>query len=201
MKIYQVETCPFAHRARIVLEEKKLPFEIVYFSPRDRPAELVALGPDAKSPTIFDDDGKTSVWSSLVVIEYLDERYPDPPLMPRGAPDRAHARLLMRDVEEKLMVVGFSLAQEVVFKPPAERDESKVQEGLVRLHDALAPWDARLDGKTFLVGDRFTLADITLFTPLYSLGKMLGERGDLPTPFGNLRAWHDRVAKRPSTAY
>jgi glutathione S-transferase len=201
MKIFQVQGCPFAHRARIALEEKKLPYEVVYFTPRERPAELAAVSPDAKSPTIFDDDGKTIVWNSMVVIEYLEERYPDQPLMPRDARDRARARLMMREVEDKLMAAVYVLAQELVHKPAAERDENKVREGIGRLHDILAPWHARLEGKEFLIGDRFTLADVVLFTPLYSLDKLLGERGELPASLGNLRMWRDAVAKRPSTAY
>jgi glutathione S-transferase len=200
MKIFQVQGCPFAHRARIALEEKKLRYEVSYFSPKERPAELTALGQDAKSPTILDDDG-TAVWNSLVVLEYLEERYPNVPLMPGDAAVRARVRLLTRDVEEHLMAAGYFIAQEVVGKPAAERDQAKVREGLVRIHDALVPWEERLDGKTFLVDQRFTFADIVLFTPLYSLSKLLGGQGDVPASHRSLREWYLRIASRPSTAY
>jgi glutathione S-transferase len=46
-----------------------------------------------------------------------------------------------------------------------------VREGIARVHEALTPWNARLESKTYLVDNRFTLADIVLFTPLYSMGK------------------------------
>jgi glutathione S-transferase len=201
MKLFQAQGCPFAHRVRITLEEKKLPYEVSYFSPRERPAQLTALSPDARSPTLFDDDGRTAVWNSLVVIEYLEDRYPNAPLMPGDAPGRARVRLLERDVEDHLMAAGYFIAQEVVHKPPAERDAAKVREGLARIHEALIPWDQRLDGKTFLVDEQFTFADVVLFTPLYSMTQLLGEQGDIPESLRHLREWRDRVAKRPSTAY
>jgi glutathione S-transferase len=99
------------------------------------------------------------------------------------------------------MAAGFFIAQEVVLKPAAERDEAKVREGLARIHDALVPWEKRLDGKTYLVDERFTFADIVLFTLLYSLSKLLGEQGDVPASLRNLRDWYARSAQRPSTAY
>lgn len=200
MKLYQVAKCPFAHRARIVLEEKNLPYEVVYFEPCNRPEVLVALSPDARSPTLFDDDD-TRVWSSLIVIEYLEDRYPTVPLMPAKAADRARARLWMREVEDRLLRAAFVIVDEMVHKPPAQRDESKVQQGILATRDELAAWNARVEGKPYLLGDAFTLADIALYTPLYSMAELLGERGEIPKTLPALRTWRARVAARPSTAY
>jgi glutathione S-transferase len=201
MKLYQVAGCPFAHRARIVLEEKKLPYEVAYFEPHSRPAELAAISPDAKSPTLLEDDGQTRVWESLVVIEYLDERYPDVTLMPRGAADRARARLLMREVDAKLLPTMGPVVAEVVYKKVGPRDEGKVQAGIAQFRDGLVPWQARLEHQPFLLGDTFTLADITLFTPIFSMVRLLGAGGEIPEALTSLRAWRDRIAARPSVAY
>jgi RNA polymerase-associated protein len=199
MKLYQVAGCPFAHRARIVLEEKKLPYEVAYFEPRSRPAELTAISPDAKSPTLLDDDGKTRVWDSLVVVEYLDERYPDVALMPRDAAARARARLCMREIDAKLLPTMGPVVEEVVYKEAGPRDEGKVQAAIAQFHRALVPWQARLEHSTFLLGDTFTLADIALFTPIVSLVRLVGQGGEIPSTLGILRAWRDRIALRPST--
>src|SRR5216683_6497250 len=86
MKLYLLHRCPFAHRATIVLQEKQLAFEPVFFQPAKRPPELEAVGPFAKSPTLF--DGDTRVWDSQIVIEYLEDRYPVPSLLPADAPER-----------------------------------------------------------------------------------------------------------------
>jgi stringent starvation protein A len=201
MKLYQVATCPFAHRARIVLEEKKLPCSIIYFEPHARPSELARVSPDARSPTLFDESGNTWVWDSLVVIEYLEERYPDVPLMPKDAGARAHARLLMRGVESKLLPTVGPIVDELVHKPAEARDPKKLAELLPRFHEALGPWQARLAIQNFLLGDEFTLADIALYTPLYSMAGLVGAERAIPKTLTHLLAWRDRIAQRPSTAY
>jgi glutathione S-transferase len=200
MKLYQVKGCPFAHRARIVLEEKKLPCEIVYYSPRQRPAELDSVSPDARSPTLFDDDG-ARVWDSLIVIEYLEERHPEVRLMPEAARDRARARLLMREVEAKVFSTMGPIEQEMVHKAAGERDEARVREAVLKYRDALGPWEARVTGQPYLLGDAFTLADVAFFTPLAGMVRLLADEGEIPEKLGALRAWRDRVASRPSTAY
>ena len=199
MKLYQVEKCPFAHRVRIALEEKTLKYETVYFVSRQRPRELEALSPDARSPTLFDDDA-TAVWDSIVVCEYLEDRYPEKPLLPRDPAARARARLLVKEAETKITPLRSPVEQELK-KSDGPPDESKIAEGLARLHSALEPWEARLRDQPFVLGDEFGLADVVLFTPLVSLVRKLGERPDVFTGLVALAAWRDRVAARPSVAY
>lgn len=201
MKLYQAPGCPYAHRARIVLNEKSLPHEVVYFKPFERPPELTSLGPDARSPTLFDDRTGARVWDSIIVIEYLDEAYPDVPLMPKEAAARATVRLFIRELETKVLSALGVCAVELVHKPAGTADMAKVQEGLTRFREELAPWDARMEGRSFLVGEQFTLADIVLYTPMVAARRLLDAEGDLPRSLEKLRAWRDRVAARPSTAY
>jgi RNA polymerase-associated protein len=201
MKLFQAPGCPYAHRARIVIEEKSLAHEVVYFQPRQRPSELLAVSADARSPTLFDDETGARVWDSLVVIEYLEEQYPEVPLMPTAPADRAAVRLLMRDVETKLFGALGVCAMEIIHKPPGTADPAIVQDGIARYREALIPWEARVAGRTFLVGERFSLADIVLFTPMASARQLLHQEGDIPPSLPSLRAWHDRIAARPSTAY
>jgi glutathione S-transferase len=195
MKLYMLRGCPFAHRAAIALGEKKLPFDAVLFDAEKRPPELEALGPHAKSPTLFDGDLK--IWDSAVITEYLEDRYPEWPLLPSDAAARAEVRMLNQRVAAELAPKLGAIVQEVVRKPAPERDQAKIDAARRAFLDALAPWDAHLDGRTFLVGDAFTLADVTLYT-LFPAVKHLAEI-EIPTERGHLRAWLDRVAARPST--
>jgi glutathione S-transferase len=134
-----------------------------------------------------------------VVVEYLDERYPDVALMPRDAAARARARLCMREIDAKLLPTMGPVVEEVVYKEAGPRDEGKVQAAIAQFHRALVPWQARLEHSTFLLGDTFTLADIALFTPIVSLVRLVGQGGEIPSTLGILRAWRDRIALRPST--
>lgn len=201
MRIYQVAGCPYAHRARIVLEEKALPYDIVYFERGNRPKELAALSPDAKSPTIYDDANDVWVWDSLIVMQYLDERYPAVALMPTDAAGRARVRLWMLDAQTRLGAALHLIEEEVVHKPASARDHGKVQKGITEFNAALAPWEARLERSTFLEGDALTLADITLFTPIAAVARELGKLGEIPERFPRLQAFRDRIVARPSTKY
>jgi glutathione S-transferase len=200
MKLFQAPGCPYAQRARIVLGEKSLPHEVVYFQPYQRPPELLQVSPDARSPTLFDDTTDARVWDSFVVIEYLEEQYPEVPLMPSAAIDRAAVRLLMRDVETNLLSALGVCAKELVHKPSGTADPAIVRDAVARYREALIPWEERVSGREFLVGKRFTLADIVLFTPIASAIRLIHEEGDIPGSLPGLRAWRDRIAARPSTA-
>lgn len=195
MKLYQVEKCAFAHRVRISLEEKKLKYEVVYFASQKRPPELEAVGPGARSPTLFDDDG-TVVWDSTIVCEYLDERYPETPLMPRDPAGRAHARILVKQIEAKVAPFVHEIE-----RAEFAAGDPKVAETLGRVRSALESFEARLRGQPFLLGGAFSLADVALFAPIVGMARHLGERGDVLAELPALVAFRDRVAARPSTAY
>ncbi len=201
MKVYQIERCPFAQRARIALNEKELEHAIVYFESGQRPSELVDVSPDARSPTLFDAAYGTWVWDSAVVAEYLDERYPNVPLLPADLALRARARLLMREVGEKVLPFAGPLSEEFVHKSPEARDLSRVDSLLPRLLRALGSWEARLAAQPFFLGEAYTFADIWLYTPLVAVAGLVGWKRVLPEVLPRLAAWRDRIAARPSSAY
>lgn len=193
MKLYTVFRCPFGHRASIALREKNLAFETGFFTPAARPAELLAISPFAKSPTLV--DGDTNVYDSLVVLEYLEDRYPERPLMPRDAAGRARVRLLIARVGEELFPYVGAIAREKVHKTtPDEAAVTKALEGFLR---ALEGWDHMLEGRAFVAGDALTFADIVLFTPFPSLQGLL--QVGIPPERTHLRSWLDRMTARPST--
>jgi RNA polymerase-associated protein len=193
MKLFLLYRCPFGHRASIVLQEKKLAFEPVFFEVGKRPPEMEAVGPYAKSPTVV--DGDTKVWDSQIVIEYLEDRYPVPSLLPVDAAQRAEVRMLFARVARELESRLGAVVTEVFRKP--HRDEAKLEEGKRAFLDALPAWDQRLEGRTFLVGDALSLADVTLYTVFPSIHRLVG--AEVPAELKNLRAWRDRMAARPTT--
>ena len=89
-----------SHRTRIVLAEKGLGIEIVNVTPGRFPEDLLDLNPDHSLPTLVDRD--LVLYAASVVSEYLDERYPHPPLMPVDPLSRARLRLAMLRVKPGL---------------------------------------------------------------------------------------------------
>ena len=100
MKLYDARRCPYCARVRIALAEKRLPYETVEIDLSARPAWLYELNPAGKVPVL--DDGGFVLPESDVILEYLDERYPEIPLLPEDPAARAAARLDVHRFDELL---------------------------------------------------------------------------------------------------
>jgi glutathione S-transferase len=98
--LYDSDRCPFCARVRIVLAEKRIPYEPVAIDLRDRPAWLYEKNPLGKVPVLEED--AFTLPESVVIMEYLEERYPEPALLPADAAERAAARLAVHQFDERL---------------------------------------------------------------------------------------------------
>ena len=173
--------CPYCARVRIVLAEKGVPYETVEIDLADRPAWLYDLNPAGKVP-VLDEDG----WilpESAVIAEYLEERYPDPPLWPADAGERAVGRLL---------VFRFDDFSEPYYA--LRRGEDGARE---RFERELAALDALLEGMPWLSGRAFGLADVAYLPWVLRATDLLGIAVD---PWPSLAAWVERACERPSVA-
>ena len=90
--LYTAERCPYAARARIVLAEKRLDYDAVEIDLDDRPAWIHEKNPLGRVP-VYEEEGGLVLPESRVIMEYLDERYPEPALLPADPAERALARL------------------------------------------------------------------------------------------------------------
>lgn len=100
MRLVDAPRCPYCARVRIVLAEKKLEFETVEVDLSDRPQWLVELNSPRGAVPVLDDGFVLP--ESEVIMAYLEERYPEPPLLPAGNAERAQARLLVHRFNELL---------------------------------------------------------------------------------------------------
>ena len=177
--LYDAARCPFCARVRIVLAEKGLSYETVEIDLSDRPAWLYELNPVGKVP-VLDEDG----WilpESAVIAEYLNERYPEPPLWPDDPGERAAARLLVFRFDD------FSAPYYAL-----RRGEEGARE---RFEEELAALDSILTGMPWLSGRAFGLADVAFLPWLLRARDLLGI--DL-TQWEVLADWVDRACERPS---
>src|ERR1700677_3180529 len=97
MTLFSAPTDPWSHRTRIVLAEKGIAIELVNVDLNDLPEDLLDLNPYHSVPTLVDRD--LVLYDSRVIIEYLDERFPHPPLMPIDPVTRAQFRVALYRVE------------------------------------------------------------------------------------------------------
>ena len=87
MTLFSGETCPYCHRVRIVLAEKGINYDLQNVNLKDTPDDLKDLNPYNEVPTLV--DRELVLYESNVIMEYLDERFPHPPLMPVDPVSRA----------------------------------------------------------------------------------------------------------------
>ena len=179
--LYDAARCPFCARVRIVLAEKGLSYETVEIDLTDRPAWLYDLNPLGKVP-VLDEDG----WilpESAVIAEYLDERYPEPPLWPEDPGERAAGRLLVFRFDD-LSQPYYAL----------RRGEEAARQ---RFEDQLAALDSVLAGTPWLSGRAFGLADVAFLPWLLRTRDLLGIE---LAPWQAVDDWLARACERPSVA-
>ena len=143
LTLYDADRCPYCARVRIVLAEKGLEYETVIVDLDERPAWIYAKNPLGKVPVLEEDD--LVLPESAVIMEYLEERYPEPPLWPADPAERAAGRLLVERFDQ-LSRPYYALRR------GDEEARSEISERLIDL-------DSLLTVNTFLTGPHFGLAD------------------------------------------
>jgi glutathione S-transferase len=165
----------------------------------NRQSDYLAINPAGQLPALQLDDG--SLLTEITVIcEYLDETQPGEPLMGSTPEARAQVRRWMRWVDLNVnepLVVAFRGAEGLPLFKDRMRCLPEAADGLkASAQDKLAWLDGQMGDQDYLTGDRFTLADILLFSFL-AFGEQVGQ--PLNRDLRNLSAWFDRCTARPST--
>jgi glutathione S-transferase len=183
MLLYDAARCPYCARVRIVLAEKGIAYEPVEIDLDDRPAWIYEKNPLGKVP-VLEEDGGLVLPESAVIMEYLDERFPEPPLLPVDAAERALARLLVEQFDTRLGHAYYAL----------RRGEPEAREGLER---RLAGLDRRLEGHAYLSGRDYSLADVAYLPWILRARARFGADLD---PYPALGSWLARLEERPAVA-
>src|SRR5262249_22031458 len=195
LKLYDYPDCPFCQKVRVVLAEKDLEYEKVFVDLRrgeQKAPEFLALNPYGKVPVLVDDD--EVIYDSTIINEYLEEEYPLPRLMPEDSQGRSRVRLL-EDYCANSFIPPTTMLLSQLRKPEAERDQPRVDQARDELRRCLFFLRDRLDGKQYLVGSEFTLADAAFAPRMMVLGRLGFE---FEPALASVQAWLDRIRARPS---
>lgn len=200
MLLYDYPQCPFGQKTRIVLAEKQLDYEMVVVDLRkneQHAADFAALNPFRKVPVLVDDeggDGRTVIYDSTVINEYLEDEYPEPPLLPVGdSAGRARIRLL-EDYADNAFTLSAGTYLIEHAKPQADRDPERLRRAKEEVDRALLLLERELAGREFL-GGTFSLADAA-FAPRLLL--LVSRNVPLPEGSRQLRGYIDRLRQRES---
>ena len=204
MKLYSGPLSLFSRKVEIALHEKGLPFErvMVPFSQErgyaPKHPDVLATNPKGQVPVLV--DGGLTLFDSTVILEYLEDAYPDPPLYPADAKSRAECRILELYADEILLPDIRRLMHRS--EPPAAdpnrraQQEEGAKEGEAALSRHWSELERRLGDEAWF-GGAFSVADIALFMAVLFVQRLHGPKLD---SFPALAGWFARAAERPSIA-
>jgi glutathione S-transferase len=192
MKLYSLPLSPYAARVRGAIYAKNLPVEIVA-PPADwrNSAAFRALNPMMRIPILVLDDG-TPLPESGVIVEYLEDAYPEPALRPRAPASLARARLVTAIAE--LYVMPAMMPLFFLFDAKT-RDEAAIDAQLGKLEQSLAQLAGFLEAGRYVVDGRLTTADLWLTPVRFALDGLMNfsGRGNLLDRHPSVLAYRDVV--------
>ncbi len=199
IQLYSGPLSLFSAKVRIALAEKNLPYERIDvpfnggtgYTPKH--PEVVARNPKAQVPVLV--EGDVSLYDSTIIIEYLEDRYPEPPLLPCDPAAKALCRQSEAASDEILFPHVLELIREVFYKPdPTSRDTAKIDAARAAIQVLYVELETRLATRTHLCGE-FSVADVAYFlTVLFAT--RLGAAP--PESLRNLQNWLTRISARPA---
>jgi glutathione S-transferase len=194
LKLYDFKSSPNCQRVKVVLEEKKIPYETVNIDLRagaQKTPEYLKINPYGKVPAIA--DGDTVLYESCIINEYLDEKYPTPRLMPTDPSVRAKARILI-DFGLTQMDSAYTKLRMEMTKDEKERSPETLSAAKEDIKKRLQRLEQELGDKEFLLGD-FSLVDADLI-PRFTRLEGFGMLPDATLP--RLSKYLQRMKDRPS---
>jgi glutathione S-transferase len=200
LTFYYGSGSPFAWKVWLTLEHKGIPYtakRLSFDNDDTKTPEFLAINPRGKVPAIVDDG--FALYESNAICEYLDEAYPEKPLMPKDAKGRALVRRLVGEADDSLYKLESDLMDQVLYRPAAERDAKQIGEAKAKLSEELKHWQGYLKGDFF--AGALSLADFAIY-PYLRMSVRIEERvpglglklEELP---GNLAAWLKRIEAMP----
>ena len=196
--LYHLPLSPFSRKVRLVLAEKRLPFELRQEKTWERRAAYLDLNPAGIVPTLVDENG-FAIPDSSVICEYLEEAYPDIPLLGRSLAERVEVRRLVAWFDGKFNTeVTRNLIGEKFMKRLAGRgnpDAALMRVGFIALRHHLQYIGWLAETRKWLAGSAISLADFAAAAHLSSLDFA----GDVDwTVSPPAREWYARMKSRPS---
>ena len=188
MIFYSEEKGHYSHMVRIVLAEKDIACEIKEFDPNVKlPPELATINPYNKLPVLV--DREVTIYEPRIISEYLDERFPHPPLLPIYPNEKAECRLLIHRIERDwLPIMDKMMAPKIT-----QREFDKLKKELVSLVAGIV---LVLKEKPYFMSDEFTLVDCYMSAILYRL-PYLGVSTPKSKSFDSLYNYQDKLFARP----
>lgn len=197
IRLYHLPLSPFCRKIRLVLAEKKIEVDLVEEYPWEARSDFLNLNPAGKVPLLR--DGTLKLAESSAIFEYLEEKQPEPPLLPEGIRARAEARRLHAYFDDKFYneVAKGLLSERVYSKLSREGhpDGAKIKASLknLKFHYGYMEW--LLEERRWLAGEVMSIADFAAAAQFSSLDYL----GDIDWAIiPNVKDWYAKIKSRPA---
>ena len=194
VELYSASVCPFAHRTRLTLMEKGIDFQLIEIDLNNKPDWFLQVSPYGKVPVIKHEDN--CIWESAIINEYLEEAFPEPPLLSSSPSERALARIWIDFANTKLVPVFYKILLE---QDPEKQGKwkSKFQDHLQFMEaEGIQKLSANGD---YWLGNNLSLVDLT-FYPWFERFCILEHYREvhLPENCFFLKQWWEQMSQRQS---
>ncbi|MEN9374180.1 MAG: hypothetical protein RIR79_1732 [Pseudomonadota bacterium] len=199
MKLFQFPHSHYSAKVKIALLEKGLVFDAPPLTPDyTKSSEFLALNPLGKVP--FLQDGDFGMGESEVIVEYLEERYPQPALLPSTPQDRARSRWLSR-FHDLYLGPQLSTLYFALYDGRAGKPEFAVE--VDKLHELVALLESQINPAPYLLGEQFTLADASFVLSYWYIGLLSKAHHQpvLDASIPRLAQWFTAVQQRASVIH
>ena len=158
MTLFSSPTCAMSHCARFVLHEKAVAADVEFYDPNDPPEDLLELNPNGTSPTFVERD--LVLYDSRIIMEYLDERFPHPPLHQMDPVSRANARMIIKRIDQD----WYGQYEEILIS-----GEKKSLRARKMLKESIMSAEAIFAARPYFMSDEFSLIDCVVAPLLWRM--------------------------------
>ncbi|NOR68751.1 MAG: stringent starvation protein A [Methylomarinum sp.] len=158
MTLFSSSTCALSHCARLVLHEKNITVDIEFFNPSQPPEDLLELNPTGASPTLIERD--LVLYDSRIIMEYLDERFPHPPLHQMDPVSRANTRMIIKRIDQD----WYQLLDEII-----NSGEKKSARSKKMLRESLMAATPIFESQPYFMSEEYSLIDCIMAPLLWRL--------------------------------
>jgi len=192
--VYEHPLSPYAQKVKIALAEKGIPFECRvpdFVSGQD--PDFAAANPRLEVPALV--DGDTRVFDSTVILEYIEDRWPTPPLLPSTAAERARVRMIEEVCDTYYEAIVWAATEIRVFRrATGDQAERLLSRGTRQIAGANAWLERQLGDRAWFNGATFGWGDVAVAPFVHGAAST----GSAPEPGSRLAAWLERARARPS---
>jgi glutathione S-transferase/RNA polymerase-associated protein len=194
LKLYEHPLSPYVQKVKIALYEKEIPFETQMPNAfTGGPTDYSRLNPRLEVPTLA--DGDLNIFDSTTILQYIEDKWPKPPMLPDSPADRARVRMIEELCDTYYEAINWGMMEIRLFK----RASGELADGIIkRANEQIAgvhAWlERQLDGREFFNGNSFGYGDLSVF-PFVNTSVFFGTQ---PAAGSRLAKWYAATAQRPS---